>query len=76
MRAPPAPHDPEPLLNAVARLAAWKLGLYGVPAGGRAALYSSNDGSSFPEGTRCVFATISGHRNGWAGGRGGPAGCR
>ncbi|MEU3713784.1 N-acetylmuramoyl-L-alanine amidase [Streptomyces catenulae] len=55
---------PAPLLNAVARLAAWKLGLYGVPADGHAVLYSSNDGSRFPAGTRCVFATISGHRDG------------
>ncbi|MFJ8672490.1 peptidoglycan recognition protein [Streptomyces sp. NPDC093589] len=56
---------PAAMLNAIARLAAWKLGLYGVDARGNAVLFSSNDGSRFPEGSRCVFHAISGHRDGF-----------
>ncbi|MFI7102343.1 N-acetylmuramoyl-L-alanine amidase [Streptomyces sp. NPDC050161] len=56
---------PGALLNAVARIAAWKLGMYGVDARGTAVLFSSNDRSRFPKGSRCVFRAISGHRDGF-----------
>jgi uncharacterized protein with LGFP repeats len=52
-------------LNAVARLTAWKLGLYGAdPAG---ATYLTSGGSNkFRKGTRVRLHVISGHRDGFA----------
>ncbi len=55
---------PDALLDAIARLAAWKLGLYGVDPRGRTTLVSTNSESRFPRGTRATFSTISGHRDG------------
>ncbi|MFF0061466.1 peptidoglycan recognition protein [Streptomyces sp. NPDC005279] len=55
---------PAPMLEAIARLAAWKLGLYGVDPRVTTVLVSTNDGSKYPEGERAVFHTISGHRDG------------
>ncbi|MEV6396255.1 peptidoglycan recognition protein, partial [Streptomyces sp. NPDC051907] len=54
---------PAPMLEAIARLAAWKLGLYGVDPRASTVLVSTNDHSRYPEGSRHVFRTISGHRD-------------
>jgi len=54
---------PAPMVEAIARLAAWKLGLYGVDPRGSTFLVSTNDGSRYPEGSGSFFPTISGHRD-------------
>jgi uncharacterized protein with LGFP repeats len=56
---------PTPMLEAIARLSAWKLGLYGVDPRGSTVLVSTNDASKYPKGSRVVFHTISGHRDGY-----------
>ncbi|MFF3247820.1 peptidoglycan recognition protein [Streptomyces sp. NPDC002870] len=56
---------PAPMLEAIARLSAWKLGLYGVDPRGSTVLVSTNDDSKYPKGSRVVFHTISGHRDGY-----------
>jgi uncharacterized protein with LGFP repeats len=56
---------PAPMLEAIAQLSAWKLGLYGVDPRGSTVLVSTNDASKYPEGSRVVFHTISGHRDGY-----------
>jgi hypothetical protein len=57
---------PEPLLESVARIAAWKLGLYGVDARGRTTLTSTSDEARVGKGERAVFHTIAGHRDGYS----------
>ncbi|MFE5585081.1 peptidoglycan recognition protein [Kitasatospora sp. NPDC056531] len=54
---------PQPLLDGLAALAAWKLGLTGQAADGHTKLTSSSDASRYPTGTVVDFATISGHRD-------------
>ncbi|WP_327327652.1 peptidoglycan recognition protein [Streptomyces sp. NBC_01210] len=56
---------PAPMLEGIARLAAWKLGLYGVDPRGTTTLVSTNDGSKYPKGKQAVFHTISGHCDGY-----------
>ncbi|WP_254707222.1 peptidoglycan recognition protein family protein [Streptomyces lunaelactis] len=55
---------PAPMLEAISRLAAWKLGLYGIDPRGSTLLVSTNDASKYPKGSRVTFPTISGHRDG------------
>ncbi|MFJ2193438.1 hypothetical protein ACIOJE_36740 [Kitasatospora sp. NPDC087861] len=49
---------PQPLLDGLAAIAAWKLGLTG-----RAQLTSSSDASRYPKGTVVAFDAVSGHRD-------------
>ncbi|MEJ7784117.1 MAG: peptidoglycan recognition protein [Solirubrobacteraceae bacterium] len=52
-------------LSAMANLLAWKLGLHGVPVGGRVTLTSAGGSSNrYPNGERAAFERISGHRDG------------
>jgi hypothetical protein len=53
---------PEPLLEAVARIAAWKLRPAADPHG-RVRLVSSNDASRVPEGTATEIDVVAGHRD-------------
>ncbi|QHY99078.1 N-acetylmuramoyl-L-alanine amidase [Streptomyces sp. S4.7] len=57
---------PEPMVDSLARLIAWKLGLYGVDPRGTAVLVSTNDASRYEKGTRQIFRTVSGHRDGYS----------
>ncbi|WP_371494295.1 peptidoglycan recognition protein [Kitasatospora sp. NBC_00374] len=54
---------PAPVIDAMARLAAWKLGTYGFDPLAKAELTSNSSGSRFPAGTNHTFDTISGHRD-------------
>ncbi|MEV6206947.1 peptidoglycan recognition protein [Kitasatospora sp. NPDC051914] len=54
---------PPPVVDAIARLAAWKLGLHGIRADDRSELTSTNSGSRFPVGARHAFNAVSGHRD-------------
>ena len=56
---------PEPMLEAMARLAAWKLGLYDVYARAATVLVSTSDYARYPKGGRGVFHVVSGHRDGY-----------
>jgi hypothetical protein len=56
---------PQPVIRAVAELAAWKLGLAGYDATGTAELTSSADNGKFAQGQRVVLNRISGHRDGY-----------
>ncbi|MGP3966537.1 peptidoglycan recognition protein family protein [Streptomyces sp. 6N223] len=53
---------PEPLLDAVAQIAAWKL-RPGADPRGRVRLVSSNDASRVPEGTAAEVDVVAGHRD-------------
>jgi len=55
---------PKPMIDAIARLVAWKLGLAGIDPRGKVTLTSSDSGARFPKGTSHVFDTVSGHRDG------------
>ncbi|MDI5966241.1 peptidoglycan recognition protein [Streptomyces sp. SL13] len=61
----PAMPAPDAMLESIARIAAWKLGMYGVDARARTVLVSSNDGARYRRGARAVFHTVSGHRDGY-----------
>ncbi len=61
----PGMRVPGPMLDAIASLVAWKLGMYGVDARASAVLVSSNDGARFRRGDRAAFRTVSGHRDGY-----------
>ncbi|MFD5467084.1 peptidoglycan recognition protein [Kitasatospora sp. NPDC127059] len=54
---------PQSLLNGIAALAAWKLGLHGQAADGHTKLTSASDASRYPKGTVVDFDAISGHRD-------------
>ncbi|MFF8828610.1 peptidoglycan recognition protein [Streptomyces sp. NPDC015131] len=56
---------PEPMLDAMARLVAWKLGPYGPDPRGRVTLVSTNDEARYPKGTRANLAVVSGHSDGY-----------
>ncbi|MFE5484388.1 N-acetylmuramoyl-L-alanine amidase [Streptomyces sp. NPDC056527] len=56
---------PQPVLQAVAGLAAWKLGLAGYDATGTAELTSAADNGKFTKGQKVVLNRISGHRDGY-----------
>ncbi|MDX3074778.1 N-acetylmuramoyl-L-alanine amidase [Streptomyces sp. MI02-7b] len=55
----------EEALDAVARLAAWKLGIYGHNPAGTAYLLSGGS-NKYRKGVRVSFNSISGHRDGFA----------
>ncbi|WP_338677081.1 peptidoglycan recognition protein [Streptomyces sp. SCSIO 30461] len=52
-------------VNAIARLTAWKLGLFGANPKGTT-LLTSGGGNKFPKGTKAKLNVISGHRDGFA----------
>ncbi len=59
-----------PAMTSVARIAAWKLGQYGVDPGGSATLTAGADaknyfGKSWTKGTKLSFQAVSGHRDGF-----------
>jgi hypothetical protein len=57
---------PRPLVEAIARLVAWKLGLGGVDPRATTELTSTDSDARYPKGSTEVFNTVSGHRDaGW-----------
>jgi hypothetical protein len=52
-----------PVLTAIERVIAWKLGQYDRDPLGKVTLTSSDSGSRYPKGTTHVFDVISGHRD-------------
>ncbi|MGW2376946.1 peptidoglycan recognition protein family protein [Kitasatospora sp. NPDC001683] len=54
---------PQPLLDGIAAISAWKLGLTGQAADGHTKLTSASDASRYPKGTVVDFDAISGHRD-------------
>ncbi|BFV58986.1 N-acetylmuramoyl-L-alanine amidase [Kitasatospora sp. CMC57] len=54
---------PQAQVDAIAKVAAWKLGLTGQDANGSVTLTSASDGSKFKKGTAATFRTVSGHRD-------------
>ncbi|MGP3976559.1 N-acetylmuramoyl-L-alanine amidase [Streptomyces sp. 8N114] len=54
---------PKRAVKAIARLSAWKLGLFGVSAGGKTWLKSG--GGKFKKGSKIRFHTVSGHKDGY-----------
>ncbi|WP_345944982.1 peptidoglycan recognition protein [Streptomyces albus subsp. chlorinus] len=54
---------PKAALDALSRLSAWKLALFGVDAGGRTRLTSG--GGKFKKGHKISFHTVSGHKDGY-----------
>jgi hypothetical protein len=58
---------PTPVVtNAVARIAAWKLGQYGVNPTGKVTLTAMGDTGVWKAGQQATLNTISGHRDGYA----------
>lgn len=55
---------PAAAVNAVARLTAWKLGLYGVNPSGQSVL-TSQGSNKYKKGRKVSFNAISGHRDGF-----------
>ncbi|WP_328688063.1 peptidoglycan recognition protein [Streptomyces caniferus] len=55
---------PRPAVDAIARLTAWKLGLYGVDPRKMTKLLSAG-GNRFPKGAKVPLHVISGHRDGF-----------
>ncbi|WP_435211494.1 FG-GAP-like repeat-containing protein [Streptomyces sp. bgisy034] len=53
-------------LESVARVAAWKLGQYGVSPTGKVTLTAAGDTGVWNEGEEATLNTISGHRDGYA----------
>ncbi|MFD3357428.1 peptidoglycan recognition protein family protein [Streptomyces fradiae] len=56
---------PEPMLDAIARLVAWKLDPEGADPRGTVTLVSTSDESRFEEGTTAVLPVVSGHMDGY-----------
>ncbi|QEV16346.1 peptidoglycan recognition protein family protein [Streptomyces alboniger] len=56
---------PKAMTDAIAALAAWKLGLSGIDPRGAALLVSSNNLSRFPTGTAAVLPTVAAHKDGY-----------
>ncbi|MFD3944458.1 peptidoglycan recognition protein [Streptomyces sp. NPDC058579] len=56
---------PAAVTTAIARLTAWKLGLYGANPKGKSTL-TSGGGNRYKKGTRVKFNAIAGHRDGYA----------
>ncbi|GAA2452468.1 FG-GAP-like repeat-containing protein [Streptomyces macrosporus] len=54
------------VLNAVSRVAAWKLGQYGVNPAGKVTLTAAGDTGVWKTGEQATLDTISGHRDGFA----------
>jgi uncharacterized protein with LGFP repeats len=57
---------PQAALSAIAKLAAWKLGLSGVDPTGKTTLTTSIDNGTYHPGDSHTFYNISGHRDGYA----------
>ncbi|MER5181476.1 peptidoglycan recognition protein [Streptomyces sp. NPDC002896] len=55
---------PKVMTDAIAAIAAWKLGLSGIDPRGTVELVSSNSLSKFPAGARARFHAVSGHTDG------------
>ena len=55
---------PAAAVTAIAKLTAWKLGVYGVEPRGKVTL-TSGGGSKYKKGTRVTFNAVSGHRDGF-----------
>ena len=53
-------------LNSAARVAAWKLGQYGVSPSGSVTLTAAADTGVYKKGAQATLKTISGHRDGFA----------
>ncbi|MGK5501163.1 N-acetylmuramoyl-L-alanine amidase, partial [Streptomyces sp. URMC 125] len=53
-------------LASVARVSAWKLGLYGVDPAGKVTLTAAGDTGVWKNGERATLHRISGHRDGYA----------
>ncbi|MFB7918709.1 N-acetylmuramoyl-L-alanine amidase [Streptomyces sp. NPDC056061] len=58
-------NPPAAAVNAVAKLTAWKLGLFGADPRGRTTLVSGG-GNKFKKGSKVSLHVISGHRDGFA----------
>jgi hypothetical protein len=56
---------PRAMTDAIAALAAWKLGLSGVDPRSRVRLVSSNSGSRFAAGTSATLPALAGHNDGY-----------
>ncbi|MCN9244111.1 peptidoglycan recognition protein [Streptomyces sp. RY43-2] len=56
---------PAAMVNAIAKLAAWKLGLYGMDPRGTTYLRSAG-GNRFPAGQNARLKVVSGHRDGYS----------
>ncbi|MFD8573022.1 peptidoglycan recognition protein [Streptomyces sp. NPDC057694] len=56
---------PRAMTDAIAAVAAWKLGLSGVDPRSTVRLVSSNGHSRFPAGSTADFLAVSGHRDGY-----------
>ncbi|WP_327677494.1 peptidoglycan recognition protein [Kitasatospora sp. NBC_00458] len=56
---------PQPLLDGLAGISAWKLGLTDQDAAGRTRLVSGSSASRYPLGTTVTFDAVSGHRDGF-----------
>ncbi|MFI9598685.1 peptidoglycan recognition protein [Streptomyces sp. NPDC052043] len=56
---------PRAMTDAIAALAAWKLGLAGVDPRGSVSLVSSNSNSRYPSGTAALLPALAGHRDGF-----------
>ncbi len=57
--------DPQPGIDALAQLIAWKLAMHGAPAQGQVTVTSQGGPSNrYPAGTPVVFERIAGHRDG------------
>ncbi|WP_236242515.1 peptidoglycan recognition protein [Streptomyces sp. CC228A] len=56
---------PEPMLDAIARLVAWKLDPWGPDPRGTVALVSTNDESRYPRGTTARLPVVGGHTDGY-----------
>lgn len=56
---------PDAMTDAIAALAAWKLGLSGVDPRGGARLTSSSDRSRYPAGTTAMLPALAGHTDGF-----------
>ncbi|MCX4233102.1 peptidoglycan recognition protein family protein [Streptomyces ortus] len=56
---------PKAMTDAIAAVAAWKLGLTGVDPRAPVRLVSTNSLSKYPAGTRATFTAVSGHTDGY-----------
>ncbi|MFF8293488.1 peptidoglycan recognition protein [Streptomyces sp. NPDC016309] len=56
---------PEPMLDAIARLIAWKLGPRGPDPRGRVTLVSTHDEARYPKGTKALLPVVGGHMDGY-----------
>jgi hypothetical protein len=57
---------PKVMTDAIAHLAAWKLGLAGIDPRGTVRLVSSNSRSRFADGTTATIPALAGHKDGYS----------